>query len=184
MSTRSHSSAIGRAAAALRCCLAAAALLACSDARGADPTVSLSFQGTYVAQTCRISGSNDQLIDMPEVSASTLARAGDTAGSTPFSIEVQCEGGVSAVALTFESPWAQDGRLGLGTGAAIAKQVQIQLLKGDGTPIVVGDPGSAAAFAVGSAAPVSLPFVAQYYANGQSEAGRVLTMARFIVHVR
>ena len=52
----------------------------------------ISFEGTIVSQTCTINGngtgSKNFTVSLPNVSASTLFAAGETAGRTPFNIQL------------------------------------------------------------------------------------------------
>jgi len=163
---------------------AVGAALAGASAFAADPAVSFSFSGNYVAQSCLISGPRDHLIDMPAISTSALTSAGSTAGSTPFTLRVQCDSGVTAVGVAFRGPWTVDGRLAVPTGAGYARNVQVQLLNMNGSPITVGDSSTVTTVPITSTEPTPISFIAQYYATGATQAGRVLTAVIYAIELR
>src|SRR5262245_5881026 len=59
-----------------------------------SPSVTLNFTGTYVLTTCPLISSPDMTVTLPTVSAQSLSEPGAVAGSTPFSITMQCPSGV------------------------------------------------------------------------------------------
>lgn len=145
-------------------------------AHAADGTIT--FTGTIVSQTCTIngngSGSKDFTVALPTVSASALNGAGQTAGRTPFNIQLTGCSGTGNVHAYFESGATTDAGTGnLKLNAGGADQVQIGLLNDDLSPIAMGAADAsqnshAVAIATGAA---TLPYFAEYVATGVATAG-------------
>jgi major type 1 subunit fimbrin (pilin) len=151
----------------------AAALPMASHA--ADGTIT--FTGNVTAQTCTINGgAKDFSVNLPTVSASSLATAGETAGRTPFSIQLtNCTSGSGNVHTFFESGATTDLQTGnLIVDAGGASNVQIGLLNGaDASPIKAGfaDASQNSASVAISNGAATLPYFAQYVATGAATAG-------------
>lgn len=160
--------------------IAAAALAAALPmaSHAADGTIT--FTGTIVAQTCTIngngngSGSKDFTVALPTVTAAALSGAGQTAGRTPFNIQLTDCSGTGNVHAYFEPGATTDmstGHLTLNAGGA--DKVQIALLNDDLSPIAMGAADAsqnshAVAIATGAA---TLPYYAEYVATGVATAG-------------
>lgn len=152
----------------------------------ADPTLTLTFTGEYVTQSCSISGPADHDVTLPKVSTTALDGPGKTAGSTVFTIKAACEGGVANLRVYFSSPMqAANGNLNPEdvAGKKKAGNVQVQLLNADGSAITVGDRAKAGVIPVTSTAPMAIPFAAQYFATGATTAGLVKTSATYVLEV-
>ncbi|KDP86736.1 MULTISPECIES: fimbrial protein [Cupriavidus] len=124
--------------------LATAGLMtAAGTAQAADGTIN--FTGSVIASTCKINaGTNDLAVALPRVSTSTLAKAGATAGRTPFVLSLTgcavSEDAPTKVSVSFEpgtSVNADTGRLKL-QGEGAASNVEIGILNDQSNPIKVG----------------------------------------------
>lgn len=120
---------------------------------------------TFTASTCTVStGSQNLVVTLPAVLASSLTSAGATAGTTPFSINLTgCTSSlnVSATLNTNNSYAAANGVIAPTTGSGYAGNVGIRLLQSDGaTPVEFGT-----AFPVGTTSSANFTFslYAQYY---------------------
>ncbi|WMD18512.1 fimbrial protein [Achromobacter seleniivolatilans] len=151
--------------------------MASQMASAADGTIT--FNGNVTAQSCTINGggaASNFAVTLPTVSTSSLAAAGQTAGRTPFSIELtNCSPTSGNVHTFFESGPTTDlttGHLIVAQGGAM--NVQIGLQNGaDQTDIKAGFADAAqnsksVAISAGSA---TLPYYAQYVATGAATAG-------------
>lgn len=161
------------------------------------PTVTINFTGKYVLYSCGITGGADQTVTLPTVSDKALNTPGNTAGSTPFHITVNCDGedpstpgsGVKGVRAFFESgPTVDSGTGNLinqpAPGGAAAGGVQIQLLNEDNSVIKIGDGATMPFKAVGAAGgDVRLNYVARYYAAGTVTPGTVQTYVTYILEM-
>lgn len=99
----------------------------------------INFTGKVVAQTCSVSsGSKNLTVTLPTVSEASLAAATNTAGLTPFTIELtgcgtSAASGAQNVKAYFEPNATTDYDTGnLNIAASSANNVQIQLLNADG----------------------------------------------------
>lgn len=120
------------------------AALSPMTAAASDGTIT--FNGQITSVTCNISGNgggSSFTVTLPTVSTGALGAAGVTAGRTPFNIVLSgasCTNG--AVASTYFEPGATvdsaTGKLKNSTGTAT--NVQLGLLNGDATAIVLGAP--------------------------------------------
>lgn len=167
----------------LQALLAVGLIMLCASAfaDGSKPSVALNFTGKYVTQTCRHSGSPQLEVSLPTIPTGALKKAGDTAGDTMFTINLVCEGGQEPVAVLFLTNRRVDGRL---RSVGTAQNVQVQLLKADGTPIVVGDHSTTPMFPMSPTGLMSLSFVGRYYATGPTTPGSVMADTWFFIEVR
>lgn len=172
--------------------LAASALVLGSvAAHAADGTVTIN--GVVTDQTCKVTnGSKDITVTLPTVGVNSLAVIGQTAGRTPFTINLEnCKAGdVSVFFETGSNVDAATGNLNNATGGA--KNVQVQLLSDKSIVIpllanatqspvttratVVGVSGTAT---TGTAA---LNYYAQYLATGVATPGTVATSVQYTVN--
>lgn len=167
----------------LRTSLAASLTVLCfpAFADGTKPSVALNFTGKYVTQTCRHTGAVRQSVTLPSIPTAALKKAGDTAGDTAFTINLVCEGGQEPVAVSFVTFRKIDGRL---ISSGTAQNVQVQLLKADGTPIAVGDDSTTQMFPMSSTGLMSLSFIARYYATAATTPGSVTAGTWYFIEVR
>ncbi|KWA15782.1 fimbrial protein [Burkholderia cepacia] len=147
-------------------------------ASAADGTIT--FNGSVTAQTCTIngngSGSNNFNVALQSVSTSALTTAGQYANRTPFNIALTaCTPASGNVHTYFEPGPTVDtatGNLILTAGGAT--NVEIGLLNGDYTPIVLGAPDASQnskSTAISAAGTATLKYYAQYVATGAATAG-------------
>jgi len=165
-------------------------LIGLTSAYAVDGTITIN--GQITDKTCNVNSAQgkDFTINLPNVSKSTLTTSGNTAGRTPFQLQLSnCSGG--KVATYFEPGGTVDGTTGrLKNQAATtpATQVQVQLL-GDNfnfIPVLVGTgtPSSQAnsqwvdVVANGS---VNLNYFAEYYATGAATSGQVQTSIKYTI---
>jgi major type 1 subunit fimbrin (pilin) len=155
---------------------------ASAGAYAADGTITIT--GALTAQTCTINGNAAGTqtainVTLPTLSTTGLAVAGDTSGSTPFSIHLtDCD---ATSALTF---FEAGPTIDLATGNLInqapagADLVQVGLLNDKFAAInLVTNANSQQVAIVNEAA--DLNYYAQYVATGASTAGAVNTSVRF-----
>ena len=162
--------------------------LATSTAFAADGTITINGQVTDKTCTVNAGGNKDFTVTLPTVSKQVLAAAGDTAGRTPFTINLTgCTAG-SKVATYFEPGATVDfntGRLNNATGTAT--NVQVQLLGSENTVIPVLAAGAGGIQANSQLVDVSgggaadLNYYAQYYATGASTPGSVATTVKYTI---
>ncbi|WP_182407148.1 fimbrial protein [Psychrobacter sp. GP33] len=162
--------------------------LATSTAFAADGTITIN--GQVKDNTCIVNAgtTKDFTVTLPTVSKQVLAVAGDTAGRTPFTINLTgCTAG-SKVATYFEPGATVDfntGRLNNATGTAT--NVQVQLLGSENTVIPVLAAGAGGIQANSQLVDVSgggsadLNYYAQYYATGASTPGSVATTVKYTI---
>jgi len=141
--------------------------------------------GTVTATTCQITAPSIT-VNLPPVSAQRLASAGTTAGTTSFSIPLNCSSAAANVYVTLTDATTPSNRTSLLTlkGTSTAGNVKLQLLRSDGSPVSYG-PESAVAggtnqWLVGpSSSTTGIPLVAQYYSTGTATPGTVQAAAMF-----
>ena len=163
-------------------------LLATSSVFAADGTITINGQVTDKTCTVNAGTTKDFTVTLPTVSQSVLAVAGNTAGRTPFTINLTgCTAG-SKVATYFEPGATVDfntGRLNNATGTAT--NVQVQLLGSNNTAIPVlaagagGIQTNSQLVDVSGTGAADLNYYAEYYATGASEAGSVATTVKYTI---
>lgn len=171
--------------------LATSALVLSSVAAHAvDGTVTIN--GLVTDQTCKVTnGSKDIRVTLPTVGVNSLAASGQTAGRTPFTINLEnCKAG--DVSVFFETGSNVDAATGNLNNTGTAKNVQVQLLSDKSVVIpllanatqsplttkttIVGVTGTDT---TGTAA---LNYYAQYLATGQATTGTVATSVQYTVN--
>lgn len=153
-----------------------------------NPTVTIKFQGSYNSVTCTVvGGQENQLVTLPRISTSSLTSAGQTAGSTAFTIPLRCDGSIQAVRVYFQRGATTNANGNLDVedpnDPASAKGVQIQLLNGDGSPIQVGNAATMTTVNLDASTTTPVPFGARYYATDATTAGKVRTYATFVIQM-
>jgi len=145
-------------------------------AMASDGTITIN--GLVTSNTCAISGNGggkDFTVTLPSVSAASLAVAGQTAGRTPFSINLTgcnpVDGGVHAFFEPGPTTDLATGRLILAGGGA--SNVQIGLLNDDFSEIKAGaaDASQNSKSVTMAAGAATLSYYAQYYATGAAVPG-------------
>lgn len=159
-----------------------------TNTNGAVGTVTIN--GEVVDATCTVTGTSgaDVTVQLPKVSKSLLTTKGQTAGDTTFTIKLtNCtpnNGSVRAYFYNDETNVSLDGRLiNLGDGGSKANDVTIQLANLNGTAInitkdVNGQGVIQDALSNGSA---DLSYLARYYAEGPSTAGKVKGVVKYMI---
>ncbi len=149
----------------------------------------INFTGAISANTCTIdgngTGSKNFNVLMPAVGVDSLTAAGQTAGTTPFTIRLTaCTPGTGMVHTLFEPGANGNAATGnLTTNAGGAENVEIRLLNSDESPINVtladaAQNSKAVALDSGEA---TLNYLAQYYAVGQAGAGNVAANVKYTI---
>jgi len=146
----------------------------------------INFSGKLVDTSCNVSvggGGTVGNIILPNISVTELAAAGETAGDIGFTIALSaCSGSKSPVRVFFEldnSPAVDrtTGRLNNTAGSGAAGNVQLELLDGNYTPIVIG--GAVGNYTDISGGSASIPFSVRYYATDETTPGDVKSMVTF-----
>lgn len=168
--------------------IAATTILGISAAHAADGTITIN--GLVTDKTCDIitPQGKDFTVTLPTVSKQTLAQNGDTAGRTPFTINLgDCSEG--KVATYFEPGATVDfasGRL-KNQDLAGATNVQVQLLGSNNQFIPVLAAGANGAqensqwVDVTEGGSADLNYYAEYYATDASTAGKVTTSVQYTI---
>lgn len=159
-------------------------------------TGTITFQGQVTAATCSVaSGQEDQTVVLPSVQIADFETMGDTAGATPFTINLtNCAAGMSddtAVTAYFLNGTNvnEEGRL-INNGTA--KDVSIQLSGSQDAPINIGSGAGMTDSALGnlpeadlSDGTTTLNYQARYYAENDSVgAGSVQTSVEYVLRYR
>jgi len=165
---------------------AACALLALPlESNAADGEVQIT--GTINANTCDITTDSGGLhtVTLPTVMASALSKAGETAGRTPFTVQLaNCGPDSGNVALYFEPGANTDMATGRLSNTGTATEVQVGLLNDFMVPIELNQStaflqkSQTVSIASGSA---TLNYFAEYYATGVAGAGTVRTSTFFSI---
>lgn len=137
------------------------------------------FNGELVGQTCTIngngSGGKNFTVSLPPVSTSTLFKAGESAGRTPFNIALtNCTPETGTVHTFFEPGPTTDAVTGNLIVNGGASNVQIRLLNGlDFSPIKAGfaDASQTSLTTSISGGTATLPYFAEYVATGAATPG-------------
>jgi len=171
--------------------IAAAGVTGIPAAHAADGTIK--FVGEIKGNICKISGGGaagpNFTVTMDPVSITALTKAGEVAGSKPFSIELyDCNPDSGTVQTLFESASNIDintNNLKLDGGGA--ENVQIRLLNAaDNSRIMLGL-GSEAQNSQSvklSGGKASLKYYTQYYATGAAKPGKVSTAVTYSIFYR
>lgn len=166
--------------------LAASALaLGSVAAHAADGTITIT--GQVKDQTCKvIADSKNVEVTLPTVGVSSLTTSGNTAGRTPFTINLEnCKAGnVSAFFETGGNVDAASGRL---NNTGTAENVQVQLLSDSSVVIPVLANATQAGVTTKvtvpeGGGPAALNYYAEYYATGQATPGTVKTSVQYTIN--
>jgi len=162
-----------------------AIILGSAAAHAADGEITIT--GKITDRTCSIDAeSKDLAVALPTVSVSSLTSAGQTAGRTPFTINLTgCSEG--KVATYFEPGTSVDFNSGrLNNVSGDAKNVQIQLL-GDNNEFIpvlgkaVGTQLNSQEVTVAQGGSAALNYYAEYYAQDKTTAGDVKTSVKYTI---
>ena len=163
-------------------------LLATSSVFAADGTITINGQVTDKTCTVNAGTTKDFTVTLPTVSQSVLAAKGNTAGRTPFTINLTgCTAG-SKVATYFEPGATVDFNTGnLNNAAGDATNVQVQLLGSNNAviPVLAAGAGGVQTNSqlvdVSGAGSADLNYYAQYYATDASTPGTVATSVKYTI---
>lgn len=148
----------------------------------------INFQGEVADQTCVVSingNSSTPLVLLPTVPASSLAVAGQTAGQTPFTINLTgCTASTSATAIKtvfVGNNLTSNGRMG-NTGNATNVSLQLVDPASPATALdLTGQTGAAGLSLAANATSAAYDFAVEYYAEGAATAGSVLGSVQYAV---
>jgi major type 1 subunit fimbrin (pilin) len=153
-----------------------------AGAHAADGTITVT--GALTAQTCTINGNTAGTqtaisVTLPTLSTTGLAVAGDTSGSTPFSIHLTDCTATSASTFFEAGPTINlvTGNL-VNQAVAGANLVEVGLLNDEFAPINLVSNTNSQQIAVTDGV-ADLNYYAQYVATGASTPGSVTTSVRF-----
>lgn len=151
----------------------------------AASTGTITFNGELTGTTCDVSVDNqaaDATITLPTVGTSQLAAAGATAGNTGFTMALSnCAGTLKTASASFEPGSSVDlvtGRLKNMTGTAT--NVGLQLRDGSSASQAVIKAGNSnqvtnTSYVDISTGSANLPYAVEYYADGATTAGTVVS---------
>ncbi len=156
-------------------------------AQGGSPDGTITINGLVAANTCAVAvtGGSGNTITLPTVFSTSLSAAGNTAGNTPFSINLTgCDKNLTSVYTwwTGGNIVAGDGNLKNTLTTNNATNVEVRLLNGDSSTInLAGGQGAQnSKSATFSSQAATLNYIAQYYAlAGGATAGQVSTSVSF-----
>lgn len=135
----------------------------------------------FVAQTCTVTTATIA-VTLPNVSSTSLNRAGATSGATPFTIGLNCSGGASGQTLAIEidpQRTVPANTTGVLTSTGTAANVAVQLTDSSQNPLTLSTPITMGTTPTGT---YNLNFYAQYYALTASPGpGSVTATATFTI---
>lgn len=152
-------------------------------AHASDGTIT--FSGAVTSSTCTVElngGSASGTVTLPTVSTSALGAAGDTAGSTPFTLDISgCtfSGGPTAVTAYFEAGANVDSTTGRLNNTGGATNVQLQLYLGSNYSAKVAAGQSNQNSAAALSADGQLRYGVEYYATDAAGAGSVASTVTY-----
>lgn len=161
-----------------------AALVSVSAAQAAS-TGTITFNGLLTANTCDVSVAGqtaDATVVLPTISINQLTAATKTAGRTGFDMALtNCAGTLQTASAFFEAGSSVDvttGRLHNMTGTAT--NVDLQLRDGTSASQAVIQAGNTnqvtnTSYVDVSSGTATLPYAVEYYANGATTAGTVIS---------
>ncbi|MFJ4153395.1 fimbrial protein [Pseudomonas sp. NPDC089752] len=142
----------------------------------------ITFNGHVDAPTCVVNGGSGSLpVSLPNVNASLLSRAGQTAGQTPFQLNLSaCSPGITRVSTYFnEGPISPEGRLIVDDGGS--RNVQLELLNDQQSPMNLaaaqGQQNSQVVQIVNGNA--TLRYTVRYYSTGGTTPGDVISRVQY-----
>lgn len=154
-------------------------------AAASDGTIT--FNGELDSQTCTVSvngGDSSNSVTLPKVSTSLLQTAGQTAGSTRFTIGLsECSTQTGEVYAYFEQGASvnANGRL---NNTGTATNVDLQLLDSEENPLNAGstDQSTSPVTATLNAGAATLSYAAQYFATAAATAGTVASSVTYSIN--
>ena len=146
-----------------------------NDVRGEDFVLGNSV--TFVSPSCSVTTPSIS-VTLPTVSNTALASVGATAGSTAFSIQLDCGNAAGrTLAIEFDTANASAGATGVIVPSGTATNVGVQLLDASFAPVTFGTPAVVGTTPSGQ---YSLTYYARYYATATPvQAGTLSATATF-----
>ncbi|HEN3314014.1 TPA: fimbrial protein [Yersinia enterocolitica] len=154
------------------------------NAAQAASTGTITFNGELTVSTCDVSvdgQGTDATVVLPTVGTSQLTAANQVAGNTGFNMALSnCAGTLKTVSAFFEAGPSVDVVTGhLKNVSGTAGLVSLELLDASNamTPIKAGNSNqtTSTTYIDASTGSASLPYVVQYYADGATTAGTVIS---------
>ncbi|MFQ1048539.1 fimbrial protein [Avibacterium paragallinarum] len=170
--------------------LAFASNMAFAETNSGGAVGTVTINGEVVDATCTVEGTSgaDVTVTLPKVSKSLLASPGQTAGDTTFTIKLKdctnASGQVRAYFYNDETNVSLNGRLINKETSGQANNVTIQLANLDGSVIDVTkniDSQNVIPDNFSGGNKVDLSYLARYYAEGQSTAGKVKGVVKYMI---
>ncbi|MDK6932424.1 fimbrial protein [Klebsiella aerogenes] len=155
----------------------------------AASTGTITFNGELTDTTCEVDVNgqgSDATVILPTVGVNQLTKSGDTSGTTSFNMNISdcvigTEGGHSKVSTFFQAGNTVDlstGRLKNMTGGATNVDLRLLDASNSFAPINAGNTdqvNSTAYVDIKEDGTALLPYAVQYYANGQTTPGTVVS---------
>ncbi|MDW8847675.1 fimbrial protein [Erwinia sp. MMLR14_017] len=163
-------------------------LLAAAQVNAAEASDgTITFTGSIDSQTCAVSingGSSSATVTLPSVSSSVLSSAGQIAGNTRFTVELnECSTETGEVYAYFEqgANVNANGRL---NNTGTATNVELQLLDGANNVLNAGstDQTTSPTTEALTAGAATLSYSAQYYATAQATSGTVASSVTYSIN--
>lgn len=168
--------------------LCALAMATVSTSALAATQGTVTFNGELITSTCEIAADSvDRQVQLPTVAIQTLAKAGDTAGSKGFDLNVEkCPTGITQVAAHFEAIGSTGVDSATGnltnqfTDGTIptAGNVQVRLYNSDEQQLKLGETGAPATVTGGKA---TMRYYGGYYATGATTVGKVYAQTAYTI---
>lgn len=135
---------------------------------------------TIVDPACAVT-TNPINVSLPTITSNNLASIGATAGTTAFSIKLNCPSGASGMTLSIQLDYngSASGIQGvlLPTGGT-SGGVGVQILSQSGSAVTFGSPATVGTTVSGS---MNIPYSASYYRTGTVKPGSLTASATFTV---
>ncbi|MBW7984952.1 fimbrial protein [Enterobacillus tribolii] len=154
----------------------------------------ITFNGKLTATTCKIDIEGqgaDALVKLPTIGVNQLSALGETAGSTSFNMALSgCSGTLSSASAFFE---AGGGNVDVATGrlnnSGSAQLVQLQLRDGSSSKNAIIKAGSqeqamSMTYVDTSSGTATLPYLVEYYAQGKTTPGDVVSKVVYSIQYK
>jgi len=166
--------------------LAIVAIVSCASANAFDGTVNITGNIRHATCTIRTYSQNIN-VTLPEVSANTLNTTGQTSGTTPFDVVIDCPANPNGYRILFyfeQNANIENGRLKNTATTNPAQNVQIQLLHHNYSPIKLDMPWNqykTFGFFGSGGGTIVYRYYAQYYATGAATLGAVSSTINYTI---
>lgn len=158
----------------------------------AADTGTITFNGLLTASTCTVAvdGQNENAtVTLPTVSTANLSAAGETAGTTAFSMALtDCAGTLETASAFFEAGASVDGATGrlLNTGGD-ATLVTLQLKDGSNDAVIKAGSSeqvTSTTYVDTSSGSAVLPYAVEYFAEDATTAGTVSSSVTYSIQYK